>query len=365
MSETEEKQHHHSHSSHHHRHHRHHRKHKEEGRNTQRMWWVRIGIGAAAIAVAVLLVRGAISRWENKRFAVPRSVRQNYTQTVETAPNTVFADGIRYDHRPNLEAFLFMGIDVPGTVESMTKTGNGGQADVQIVLVVDNDNKTWQALQLNRDALADVPVLGIGGKLIGYQRKQLALAHFYGSGREDSCENTVNAVTKLLWNQPINGYISLNMDGIGIVNDAIGGVEVTITTDFSGIDDSMELGSQVVLNGKQAVTFLRSRMGVDDGTNLARMSRHRQYLDALIQKLLNEDESSILKAYSSAEDYIVSNMSSGSISALAEKLQRYEQQPMLTVEGTPTVAGGANAYEMDKVSLQNTILTLLYQKREG
>lgn len=362
MSETEENQHHHSHSSHHHRHHR---KHREEGRNSQRMWWVRIGIVAAAIAAAVLLVRGAISRWENKRFAVPQDVQQNYAEDIETAPNTVFADGIRYDHRPNLEAFLFMGIDVPGTVESMTKTGSGGQADVQMVLVVDNDNESWQVLQLNRDALADIPVQGIGGKLVGYQRKQLALAHFYGTGREDSCENTVNAVSRLLWNQPINGYISLNMDGIGVVNDAIGGVEVTITTDFSGIDNSMELGSQVVLNGKQAVTFLRSRMGVDDGTNLARMSRHRQYLDALIQKLLNENVSSILKAYSSAEDYIVSNMSTGRISTLAEKLQRYEQQTMLTVEGTPTEAGGANAYEMDKVSLQNTILTLLYQKHEG
>lgn len=368
MAENEESKqhhhhHHHSHSQGHHKHKR--RKHKDESKNSRRMWWFRTAAIALLVAGACFLCYRGIAKWESKQFAVPKDIQQNHSQTADSVPKIIMADGERYEHRPNMETYLFMGVDVTGTVDSMTTSGNGGQADVQLVLAVDNDNSTWQVLQLNRDALADVPVLGAGSKLIGYQKKQLALAHFYGSGREDSCENNVNAVSRLLWDQTIAGYISLNMDGIGVINDAIGGVEVTITTDFSGIDDTLEQGSDVLLNGEQAVTFLRSRMNVDDGTNLARMSRHRQYLQAMALKLLSLDDKEIVKALSSAEDYIVTNMNSTGVAALAEKLRQYEQLPLLTIDGTATVANGANAYEMDKASLQNVILTLLYQKQEG
>ena len=44
---------------------------------------------------------------------------------------------------------------------------------------------------------------------------QLALAHTYGSGEEDSCENTVLAVENLLYGVGIDHYVSLTMDGGG------------------------------------------------------------------------------------------------------------------------------------------------------
>ena len=59
-------------------------------------------------------------------------------------------------------------------------------------------------------------------------KTQIALAHANGDGMELSCENTVDAVSNMLYGIRIEGYISLNMDSIKILNHLAGGVPVTI-----------------------------------------------------------------------------------------------------------------------------------------
>ena len=116
-------------------------------------------------------------------------------------------------------------------------------------------------------------------------RQQIALAHAYGNGREQSCENNVKAVSMMLDDQPIDGYFSLNMGGIGVLVDLIGGVTLTITSDFSAVDPSLVEGETVTLDGEQALAYVRSRKDVDDQTNLARMERQRQFLKAFEEQI--------------------------------------------------------------------------------
>ena len=92
---------------------------------------------------------------------------------------------------------------------------------------------------------------------------QLALAHTYGSGEEDSCENTVLAVSNLLYGMEIDHYVSLTMDGVALLNDLVGGVTVEVLDDFSGIDDTLVQGETVTLKGQQALTYVRSRGGLE------------------------------------------------------------------------------------------------------
>lgn len=133
-------------------------------------------------------------------------------------------DGSTYRQRSGLETYLIMGIDVKGKAVGVDSYEGGGQADVQMVLVVDDANKTWQVLQINRDTITKVPVLDVLGGVAAYADEQIALAHYYGNGRENSCENTALAVSMLLDDQPIDGYFALNMDAVGIVTDLVGGV---------------------------------------------------------------------------------------------------------------------------------------------
>ena len=48
-------------------------------------------------------------------------------------------------------------------------------------------------IQLNRDTMTEIQILGVNGEPAVTMTGQLALAHTYGSGEEDSCENTVLA----------------------------------------------------------------------------------------------------------------------------------------------------------------------------
>ena len=133
--------------------------------------------------------------------------------------------------------------------------------------------------------MTQIQILGVTGEPAGTFTGQLALAHTYGSGEEDSCENTVLAVSNLLYGMEIDHYVSLTMDGVALLNDLVGGVTVEVLDDFSGIDDSLVQGETVTLQGQQALTYVRSRGGLEDSSNLHRMERQRQYLGALQQQL--------------------------------------------------------------------------------
>ena len=268
--------------------------------------------------------------------------------------------GKNYRQRPDLESYLFLGIDVMGPAVGTQSYVAGGQADTQILLVLDNAAKTWQLLQINRDSMVEVPVLSMMGTVAYTIKQQIALAHAYGNGREQSCENNVLAVSMLLDDQPIDGYFSLNMGGVGILVDLIGGVTLTVTSDFSAIDPSLVEGETITLNGEQAFEYVRQRQNVDDQTNLARMARQRQFLAAFEEKVRGMDPEFAVTAYEELSEYVITDIASGTAVDIADKLKKYTEQPLLTIDGENTVEDGYWAYYLDEDSLQETILQLFY-----
>lgn len=314
----------------------------------------------AVLLIAVLLVVAVllINKWENRQFAVSLDGTAAPTQAAQAG---LTVDGITYLPKQQIRTYLFLGIDVSGPAKEIESYIGGGQADVQMVLVVDDEAKTWQLLQLNRDTITEIPVLGVTGQVVGTVNQQLALAHSYGKGMKDSCQNNVTAVSNLLQGQKIDGYLSLNMDGVAILNDSIGGVPVEITADFSAVDDSLPLGETVTLQGEQALTFLRNRKDVDDETNLSRMARQRQYLSSLFNCLAKQEEATILNAYDAAADYIVTDLGSQTIVDLVRQLKDYTRLELLTIDGTSYLDDeGCRAYDLDAESLQDVILQLFY-----
>lgn len=353
--------------SHHHRHHHSHRSwfhipsfhgQKKIHKKDLIKGTVLIGVILTAAFTAAMY----INRWEQNEYATPEVVLEHQTIHADSPPKAVMADGVRYDLYTNLDAYLFIGVDVDGRVADMNPMDGGGQGDVQMLLVLNHENETWQILQMNRDSMVRVPILGLTGKVIGHSTMQLALAHSYGTGVEDSCRNNVTAVSELLGNQFIRGYIALNMDGIAPINDALGGVEVTIFPEYGLDASSFEPNSQVLLTGDQAVFFLRGRQGVGDETNLSRMSRQRQYIEALTRKVQEMDIGALISAYEAAGEYRVTNMNTAAITEIARKLQSYQQLELLTIQGTDTVADNHTAYILDDASVQNIILQLFYHK---
>ena len=264
---------------------------------------------AAAVALALLAGgAAALHFWENDRYATGSDEVGSAVIAAPEEQKEITYDGSTYRQRSGLETYLIMGIDVKGKAVAVDSYEGGGQADVQMVLVVDDANKTWQVLQINRDTITKVPVLDVLGGVAAYADEQIALAHYYGNGRENSCENTALAVSMLLDDQPIDGYFALNMDAVGIVTDLVGGVTLTVTSDFSEIDPTLVQGEEMTLDGEKALTYVRSRHHIDDQTNIARMARQRQFLAALEEKLRQQDSQFAAEAYTALEDYMVTDI---------------------------------------------------------
>ena len=322
-------------------------------------------------AAGVLVVAGAalgggayaLGRWEDSQDQVEAA--DSYTTDDHRSKaelKEITYQGKTYRQRPEIKSYLFLGIDEMGPAVGTQSYIAGGQADTQMLLVLDDEAKTWQVLQINRDSMVEVPVISMMGTVPYTIVQQIALAHAYGNGREQSCENNVKAVSMMLDDQPIDGYFSLNMGGIGILVDLIGGVTLTVTSDFSAVDPTLVEGETITLNGEQAFEYIRTRQNVDDQTNIARMGRQRQFLKAFEEQVKDMDSDFAVTAYEALEEYVITDIASGTAVDIAGRLKAYTELPLLTIDGENTVEDNYWAYYLDEDSLQKTILQLFYEE---
>lgn len=286
------------------------------------------------------------------------------TEPIDT--KTIVRDGVEYFPRQDVTVILVAGIDEFGPVTSSGSYNNTGEADMVSLLVFDETNKVMDVLSLNRDTMLDMPVLGIGGKQAGTVYGQLALAHTYGSGLEDSAVNLRTTVSDFLYGMYIDYYVTLNMDAIAILNDAVGGVKVNVTDDFSAIDPSITKG-ELVLNGQQALNYVRTRQGLGDQLNTTRMKRHREFLNGFISAMkqkVNESTSFALNTYEQTKDYMVTDCSASAITALVNRLSGYELGEVVSIQGQNVQGEQFMEYHVDEEALDRVILKYLYAPKK-
>lgn len=263
--------------------------------------------------------------------------------TSKNAPEKVTSltyRGEQYPMRRHLQTVLLIGTD--NTEEYEEKPENERdfysyhQADFLMLLVLDQSTGKVETIQINRDTIADVPWLDIFGEYGGTERKQICLAFTYGDGGAVSCKNTVNAVSSLLFGLPIQNYIQIPMVAIPQLNDLVGGVPVTVSTDMTKLDPALAPGNTVKLTGSQAETYVRSRMSLEDDTNTARMSRQRDYIESFIscaREASKSDSMFGLRAIESLSGYLQSNMSDTQLATLLEDLEKAEISPIRHADG--------------------------------
>ena len=235
-----------------------------------------------------------------------------------------------------------------------------------LLLVFANEEKNCTAIHLNRDTMVDMNILGVAGQKVGTVYKQLALAHTYGNGKDVSCRNTADAVSGLLNGVKVNHYLSITMDAVPVLNDLLGGVEVTVLDDFTGIDDSLKKGETVTLHGEQALTYVRTRYGLEDSSNSTRMVRQKQYLNAIYDKAMlriEEDDEFVVEASVKLADYIVSDRSVNQLQELTKKLSQYELTEIDSIEGNSKVKNGLMEFYPDADSVDEIVFDLFYKKK--
>ena len=291
---------------------------------------------------------------------------QSYYPSSIVKEDVIKHNGIEYVLKENVETFLVIGLDKFEGESSSDSYVNDKQADFLLLLVFDHDAEICSAIQINRDTMTNVNVLGVNGNKIYSIEKQIALAHTYGNGRDVSCRNTADAVSELL-GVKVNHYISMTMDAVAVINDMLGGVTVEVLDDFSGIDDELIKGEIVTLKGEQALTYVRSRYGLDDSSNSNRMNRQRQYMNAVyeqMQVLSEEFDDIIVESTLKISDYIVSDRSINQLQDLATKFKEYSFTDIYSFDGEFEIGKFMEFYP-NKDSIKDLVVNLFYEPKNS
>ena len=281
-----------------------------------------------------------------------------------TGATTLTLGDQKFEYTDDTDIYLIIGTDDTGSDPDAEKGFNGNMADFLVLLVQNRTQNTYGFIQLDRDTITDVPVLDENGEEEGTIEEQLCIAHWYGQNEEQRNNNTVTTVSRLLGGLPINGYYSMNMHDVGMINHVLGGVTVEIEEDMTSVDPQMEKGAKIQLTDEQARAYLRARMTVGDGMNAGRMNRQRQYMQgayAIVLERLREDPEFINEAYDELTDLIDSDLPRKEISMIAAQIREAESVGILTIDGESKIGdtlGNGQEHAEFYISTESLIETL-------
>jgi LCP family protein required for cell wall assembly len=186
-------------------------------------------------------------------------------------------------------------IDLDGPLDilvvgSDTRDGQGSEfgdvdselADVIMLLHISRDRKDAVVVSFPRDLLVSIPECPNpeGGTFPAMERRQINSSIAYGGV---ACTHlTVEKFTGL----DIPFVALIDFKGVIEMSNAVGGVEVVIDKPISDAYSNFYIDAGTHnLQGTQALAFLRTRHGIGDGSDLARISNQQAFLMSLFDKI--------------------------------------------------------------------------------
>jgi len=222
-------------------------------------------------------------------------------------------------------------------VGSDTRVGQGEQFgvtdselnDVNLLVHVSENHDHATVISFPRDTLIDIPGCEQDDGSLSTPRTMTPLNNTWSIGGLPCVAKTLEELTGLEI-----GYAGvMTFTGVAQLSTAVGGVDVCITEPifdpWSGLD-LPEAGWNTV-EGGQALAFLRTRKGVGDGSDLARISSQQVYMSALVRKLQADGVlNDITKLYSIAQvaaQTMVLSSSLGSLDVMVSMAQALRNIP--------------------------------------
>ncbi len=278
---------------------------------------------------------------------------------------TMELDGRILHYRENeVTNYLFIGVD-KDDVTAFSGHQNGGQADFLVVLSIDRIRRSITPLMLDRDAMVEMQTYGVFGHPAGKRVMQLCLAQAYSGINIPGSINTVETVEKLLQGIDIHHYVVLDTTAIPLVNDALGGVQVTLKDDFTSFDPAMTRGTTLRLQGKQAEFFVRGRMTVADGSNASRMARQQQYLSGLLEQFrstVKGNQHRLNEVLEALKGHMDTDAADNTLLYDVNAYDDYQWQPMHTLEGVHTIDEyGFAEFWVDEPALKQCVAEIWFK----
>lgn len=304
-------------------------------------------------------------KYQGRKTAMPNvNENSNYTEIIEY-------DGKKYKYNENIFSIAFLGIDRENFVSS-DEADFVGASDAMMVLTVDIKTGDAKVIALPRDIMAEMNTFYDGtDKIRKEETHQLYLAYSYGDGKELSCQNAVDTISRVLDYVTIQKYYALDLAGISALNDSIGGVVLKSRYDFPAYD--IKKDDVVTLKGDMAESYVRARDTDTITASLERLDRQVQYVESFFLQVFPAvltDFGKISQLYNVGSQYSQTNLSLQDATYLASVLlskgtSRFETY---TIEGEmksyeDKATGNIHAaFYPDKDSITQTVLDVFYTR---
>ncbi|SEC20122.1 transcriptional attenuator, LytR family [Streptomyces sp. 2131.1] len=218
---------------------------------------------------------------------------------------------------------LVLGSDSRAGAENK-KLGGGGavsgaRSDTALVVHIPEGREKAVAVSIPRDTLVTRPECTEGdGSTVPTQNRVMFNSVYSQVG--PAC--VVKTVEKMSGVR-IDHYLEINFAGFKGLVDAIGGVTVDVPEDIHDNSSGLDLtAGQHRLNGTESLSYVRTRHGIGDGSDLGRIGLQQQFLMALLSEVKKQDllgsPTSAYKIATSATKSLTTDEELASLTSLAK-----------------------------------------------
>ena len=302
------------------------------------------------LIIVLSILGGGYYLLSQKNAALPKIGGQNSDSRNQT------------DLNQNSDTVEYKGETAVDTYQSQA---DAGQADAIFLVSMDRATEKIKVLFIPRDSMTRIEVFNPYGQSLGETTDHLNIQYAFGDGKEKSCELMKTAVSNMLDGLPIQGYCSMNMDGISVITDFVGGIQLTIPDDsLADVNPEYKKGAVVDITGETAEQFVRYRDIDKTQSALVRQERQKTFLQALVQKAqekAGEDAGFVTGLYDSVKSYTVTNMGNDIFAKLLAASQNGITDTE-TVPGEGTHGENFDEYHIDEDALSDLIISMFYEK---
>lgn len=322
-------------------------------------------IAAVLVICGVLAVVAVFAAgiWKQQRKAHMETDGASVSSEENTSESITYK-GKTYVYNDHLSNYLFMGIDTKGDMET-AESGNAGQADAIFLTSMDRVTKEMQVISIPRDTMTEIEMFSVSRKSLGLMENHINLQYAQGDGKTESCELMKTAVSKLLGGIPVHGYCSVNMDGIPVMTEAAGNVQVVIPDNsLEEVNPEFTEGAEVTLTKDNVEQFVRYRNTGREQSALVRQDRQKIFIEAYMKKAQEQyakDASFVTGLYESMKPYMVTNIGNDLFVKLLSAAQEGKSS-VHTLPGKGAQGEYFDEYRVDEEALQEMIISVFYRE---
>lgn len=170
------------------------------------------------------------------------------------------------------------------TSSGLAASSGAGNNDVTMLLHIAENHQSVSVISFPRDLMIPVPACVQSDGSMSSASSRVMMNTTLARGGLSCVVSTIEKLTGV----QIPFAAQISFDGVTAMSNAVGGVTVCIASPINDLYTNPPLhlaaGQQTIV-GDEALSFLRSRKGVGDGSDLGRISNQQVFMAALARKV--------------------------------------------------------------------------------